>query len=587
MLALAGGSLAVVPMTLSAEAIPVELVYGGEGWQLLRAGKPYLIRGAGGDASMQQLAAAGGNSIRTWGSDDIRARLDAAHALGLSVTVGIWLGHERHGFDYGDPEQVAAQFERVRKTVEAYRNHPAVLLWGLGNEMEGFGDGDSQAIWEAVNKIALMVKELDPKHPTMTVTAEIGGGRISAVQKASGIDIHGINTYAGASSVARRYLAGGGTKPYVITEFGPPGAWESEKTPWGAPYELTSTDKAEFYRRSYAASINAAPGVALGSYAFLWGHKMEATATWFGMFLPDGASLGAVDVMTELWSGRPPADRAPVVRPLVLRGQQGVDPGEQVQVAAVAADPDGGTLQARWILRPEPDDYLTGGDYRQVPAEIADAVLDSDVGSARVKMPTQPGPYRLYYYVYDEAGRAATATLPLLVEGERRSSLPLYVYRDGLEGMPWVPSGWMGSIDALQLDGSHKNAPYEGTSCLRLRFTATTGWAGVAWQHPPNNWGDQDGGLDMRGARYLELYAKGEYGGERIGIGVGLIGDDKPYPDSVKKKIDGIELSNRWQRYRIPLSRADLQHVRTGFVITVDARQTPVTVYLDAIRFAR
>lgn len=44
------------------------------------------------------------------------------------------------------------------------------------------------------------------------------------------------------------------------------------------PYELTSTAKSAFYRRSYGASVQGAPGLALGSYAFTWGYKMEATA---------------------------------------------------------------------------------------------------------------------------------------------------------------------------------------------------------------------------------------------------------------------------------------------------------------------
>ena len=145
-----------------AEAIAVELEKTGQGWQLLRGGEPYFIRGAGGDASLQQLAAAGANSIRTWSADNIGEQLDAAHALGLSVTVGIWLGHERHGFDYSDNAQVLKQFEKARGIVLRHKDHPAVLLWGIGNEMEGFESGDNAAIWTAVNDIAVMVKENGP-----------------------------------------------------------------------------------------------------------------------------------------------------------------------------------------------------------------------------------------------------------------------------------------------------------------------------------------------------------------------------------------------------------------------------------------
>ena len=71
--------------------------------------------------------------MRTWDAEGIgqgdttQELLDKAHALGLTVTVGIWLEHERHGFDYGDPDQVAEQFEKARSIVERYKDHPAVL----------------------------------------------------------------------------------------------------------------------------------------------------------------------------------------------------------------------------------------------------------------------------------------------------------------------------------------------------------------------------------------------------------------------------------------------------------------------------
>ncbi|MFW2404763.1 MAG: glycoside hydrolase family 2 TIM barrel-domain containing protein [Gammaproteobacteria bacterium] len=558
------------------------------GWQLLRDGEPYFIRGAGGSGSLEELAAAGANSVRTWGADDIDALLDEAHALGLSVTVGIWLGHERHGFDYADPDQVEEQLENARAAVLRYKDHPAVLLWGIGNEMEGFEDGDDPAIWAAVNDVAAMVKELDPVHPTMTVTAEIGGKRIEFVNDRSpAIDIHGINSYGGASSVAERYRAGGGDKPYVLTEFGPLGTWEIAETEWGAPYEPTSTEKSDFYRRSYEKGVLGAPDLALGSYVFNWGFKMEATATWYGMFLPDGSRLGAVDAMTELWSGDPPANLAPTLEPLILDGEPRVDPGDKVRVRAIVADPEGGPLRVRWALRRESGDYAAGGDFRPMLPDIEGAVLEAREDGAVVRMPVDPGPYRLFVYAYDEAGNAATANVPLLVNGAVRTPMPFFVYADGFEGMPWVPSGWMGGIDSLSLDGAHAENPHEGTASIRMHYEGEFGWVGVAWQHPVNNWGDQDGGYDLTGARHLELWARGEYGGERIRIGVGLLGNEKDFPDSGIKSVDGIVLTTEWRRYRVPLKNVDLSSIKTGFVVAVTGRKSPVTVYLDSVRFVR
>ena len=105
-------------------------------------------------------------------------------------------------------------------------------------------------------------------------------------------------------------------------------------------------------------------GQSLGAYAFLWGSKMEATATWFGMFLADGARLGVVDAMTELWSGKPPANRAPTVEPLVIMGEARVDPGEVVRVRAAMDDPGGRVDRVHWVLRRESGEYAAGGDYR-------------------------------------------------------------------------------------------------------------------------------------------------------------------------------------------------------------------------------
>ena len=402
-----------------ADAVPVELRHVDGNWQLFRDEQPYFIRGAGGDYSLQALADAGGNSIRTWNADDIQSVLDEAHALGLTVTVGLWMEHERHGFDYSDTVEVAKQKQQIREAVLRYKDHPAVLLWGVGNEVEEFAAGDDPRIWDAINDIAAMVKELDPHHPTMAVTAELGGERIPAVhQRMDAIDIHGVNAYGGSASVARRLAAGGASKPFIITEFGPVGFWERPKTEWGAPLEQTSTEKADYYRRTYEQSILGAAGRSLGSYAFAWGYKMEATETWFGMVLKDGARLGIVDVMSELWTGERPSNLAPNVGGLTIEGSTTVRGGQTVRVSAEVADPEQDELRARWVLRKEADEYATGGDFRPDVPDIEGVVTTSSPYEAQVVMPPEADEYRLFYYVYDEHGSAATANLPLLVVGD-------------------------------------------------------------------------------------------------------------------------------------------------------------------------
>ena len=137
----------------------VKLVRKEDGWQLLRDDQPYYVNGAGGEGDLAMLAKAGANSSRTWGVNDkgkTLKRLDEAEKNGLSVALGIWLGHERHGFDYTDYDSVVKQIDVTLKHVRDLKHHPAVLVWGIGNEMEG--EGSNPAIWSHIEHLAQLVK---------------------------------------------------------------------------------------------------------------------------------------------------------------------------------------------------------------------------------------------------------------------------------------------------------------------------------------------------------------------------------------------------------------------------------------------
>jgi hypothetical protein len=134
-----------------------------------------------------------------------------------------------------------------------------------------------------------MVKQVDPNHPTVTVIAELGGDNIKAKQVKAlcpSIDILGVNSYGGATSVPTRLKSAGWTKPYLITEFGPNGPWEVGKAPWGAPLEPTSTQKARDYAARYASGVAAQKGWCLGSYVFSGAIKSRARRPGSVCFCP-------------------------------------------------------------------------------------------------------------------------------------------------------------------------------------------------------------------------------------------------------------------------------------------------------------
>ena len=93
----------LLAFTSWSQAIKVEVVQNEDGsYEVHRGGQPYYIKGAGGDKKLDELVEIGGNSIRTWGIENAQEILDEAHKKGLTVMMGFWVQHERHGFDYND-----------------------------------------------------------------------------------------------------------------------------------------------------------------------------------------------------------------------------------------------------------------------------------------------------------------------------------------------------------------------------------------------------------------------------------------------------------------------------------------------------
>lgn len=582
------GPLAAQPLAVRVEGTP-------GAWQLTRGGKPYFVKGVGGDGSWELLAKLGGNSVRTWGPDKLGEELDRAQRLGLTVTAGIWLGQVRQGFDWSDADSLIRQRELVRSVVTKYKDHPALLMWALGNEMED-PVGKNGAVWSEINNLARLVKSLDPQHPTMTVVAELGGDKVRNFQTlCPDIDVLGINSYAGAASVGKRYRELGGLKPYLLTEFGPPGIWEIPKDANGAYRELTSTAKADAYRQAYQQAVLGQPGTCLGSYAFLWGMKQEVTATWFSLLLRDGSRTAAVDTLSEFWSGRPPANRCPTIDKFEASATTAMKPGTVVKVSLQAADPEGDPLKVTWELFSDEEQYGTGGDAEAAATKLSQAILRSDATSAEVRLPEDGGLYRVFATVRDGHGGAAIANLPLRVEGPAKTAaakvatLPLVIYGEADDAPTFIPSGWMGDAKSIKLDPASKDRPQSGATSLRCEFSATTGWGGVAWQHPAQDWGDQRGGFNLTGAKKLVFEARGATGGEEVSFGFGLIGKEKRYHDTAKRSLGKVTLTKDWKRYEVPLddlkAGEDLTRIKTGFVWSVASSGQPIVFFLDNIRW--
>ncbi|MDX9912748.1 MAG: glycoside hydrolase family 2 TIM barrel-domain containing protein [Phycisphaerales bacterium] len=421
-------SIACLALSLApCHAGEVEVRATPAGYRVFVDGSEYTIRGAGGTDHLEELVSCGGNTIRTWGQDQLDSRtwpdgttesvLDRAERLGLKVVVGYWLEHPAHGFNYADEAAVQAQLDDVRSFIESHKDHPAVLMWCIGNEVAG-GDTPARPFIE-IERAARVAKEADPNHPVMTALAGVWGGQVAMFnQHCKHVDVLGVNIYGAAPAISQEILRQGYTGPYAITEFGPIGHWESGVTAWGAEIEQPTSAKAAMYRIAYELAVDAQRDRCLGAFAFLWGNKQERTWSWYSMFLPSGEKTEAVDEISHLWTGHWPKNRAPSVGWLKTDAPtHGAKGGSTMRVSVPVSDPENDPLATEWFFTRESTDKQHGGAPEAAPSRLEAEIVDSTDHAATLRIPKEPGPYRLFVVVRDGKGGAGTANLPFLVVG--------------------------------------------------------------------------------------------------------------------------------------------------------------------------
>ncbi len=385
--------------------------------------EPFYINGAGLEfGNISTLASHNANSFRTWrtenGQRSAEEVLDEAYANGIMVTMGIEVGRERHGFDYDDEEAVQNQLMEIKEQVVALKDHPALLIWGIGNELNLHYENPK--VWDAVNDISKMIHQVDPNHLTTTSLAGINEKEITYIkERCSDLDILSVQMYGDLPKVPRLIREYGWEGPYMVTEWGATGHWEVPTTEWGAPIEQNSTVKANNYLERYKKGIASDTTQCIGSYVFLWGNKQERTPTWYGIFLEDGKETESVDVMHYIWNGTWPDNRTPVIKNYTLEGKVAEDNiylenGQEYSANIEMMDFEEDSLDYRWEILPESTDLKDGGDEESRPEAIEGLVVSQEEGKVVFKAPSS-GPYRLFVYVNDGENHSATANIPFMV----------------------------------------------------------------------------------------------------------------------------------------------------------------------------
>lgn len=401
----------------------VKIVNQNGQYELLINGVSTYIKGVGGTNRIELATGNGANAFRTWGGnvESIRKDLEMARVNNMYVMQGIGLTQD--SAKYYDDAYKNKLREEVRILAETFKDDPNIFAWGIGNEIN-LHNANIGAAWSFVEELAQLIKSIDKKHLVSTVISHDQSALDSIAQYAPTLDFVGINSYGPIGEVGSIVGKSAYEGPFMITEWGPTGWWETTKTEWGAPIEQTSEEKRIVYEDRYNKNILNNKRC-MGSFVFLWGQKEERTPTWFSMFVENGVEglplkgekTPMVEAMQRVWTGEEPSQTAPVVKQLAINGSTfnvHIAPGKAIEADVTVKDRENDKLTYVWEILKEATITATGGAYEPRPDRVGKVVVtDTNTYATTIK---EPGCYRLYIYVLDNTGFASTANIPFQVK---------------------------------------------------------------------------------------------------------------------------------------------------------------------------
>jgi hypothetical protein len=395
---------------------------GEKGYTLFRNGNPFVIKGAAGYTNLAKLHEIGGNSIRTYDTLNIASILDNAQANNIAVIVSLpMVSSNDFEYFYNDTAKIAIQYKEFKKVVNRHKNHPALLMWCLGNELEFPYKPSYSDFYKTLNNLIDMIHQTDPNHPVTTPLMSLQFKYIANIKmKIPDLDLISINTFGGLSTIKKdlkkmEWLWDG---PYLISEWGTNGYWEEDSTAWGVPIEKNTTKKAEQFQQIYKDFMPSEDPRFLGSFAFYWGNKQERTHTWFSLFAENGAASEAVGTLQYLWTGKGPVHGAPQVKYMLVDNKGSKDnllfpPNTNHQAQLLLADYYKDSLNIQWQILPE--DWYKNNLYSKKPEPMKGLILSSSGKKVNFRTPTKEGPYRLFVEAYDRYGNFASTNTPFYI----------------------------------------------------------------------------------------------------------------------------------------------------------------------------
>jgi hypothetical protein len=259
---------------------------------------------------------------------------------------------------------------------------------------------------------------------------------------------------------------------------------------------------------------------------------------------------------------------------------------------------------------------IVGGVFAVIVALINKRGLQWGMDAAQINKPGVHKPKKIDAKGENKEGEAVvpkklsfmkTGTFVWIIAPIAGASLGLVLFLTGFNGVRAVagtgpvplkapfsisgyfyPSGFMGDTKQIEMNAHWTGNCHVGPTCMRFKYTPGGGsWAGVYWQSPANNWGDQPG-RRIEGAKKLVFWARGESGGELVSFRTGGI-QGKKYQDSLDRvmNLDPVQLTAQWKQYQIDLDGVDTNSVIGAFSWSIarDSNPAGATFYLEGISF--
>ncbi len=396
----------------------------GNKFELIRNGNVFYIKGASGNGDyLPELAAAGGNCIRIYSHECAGQILDEAQSLGLAVIMDLPVPKVRHGFDFDNDQDIDSLTTEILSIVEAYKNHPALLIWCLGNEYD-LQNTNVVRPWKRLNTIAKKMHQADPDHPIVSALHEGPPERYEKVLNlCPELDALALNLFVEVKEIeeAWKKVKMDRPRPYLLSEWAPKGTWQSAQTAWESPVESNAWQKAYEYQWVFEHIVRKDTLNCLGSCVFFWGQKQERTHTWYSIFSEFGRKTDLTDALAKVWSGEMPENPAPVVQSITLDGF-GSDSvaflraGQMYTGRITGYDLDNDSLFCSWEILKEGKYRATfGGEKETKPVHLDSLVVEQHENWIRFRAPAASGPYRLYGYIEDAQLGISSSNIPVFV----------------------------------------------------------------------------------------------------------------------------------------------------------------------------